>query len=121
MGIFSKVGESLGILMPTINVTLDEILNCLEGVLAEVEPAEIKEIEKVLKGCFLASLRVYETKNGKYRIMTVYAGTARSFRLMNEVSVVDLENQKVYTYKVFLFKKKFKKAAMELVNKYKVQ
>lgn len=115
-----KVASTLsGRKVETINVSLDEILNQLEKVLNEADAAEIKEIEKVLKGWFLTALRTYDTKNEKYRVTTLYAGTMRSSRLVNEVSVMDKETGKIYTYKVFLFKGKFKKAAKQLVNKYK--
>lgn len=117
-GIVSKLS---GRKVQTIKVSLDEILNYLEKVLEEAEPTEIKDIEKVLKGCFWNSLRMYDTKNEKYRVSTLYAGTMRSKRLMNEVSIMDIESGKIYTYKVFLFKRKFKKAAKQLVNKYKMQ
>ena len=115
-----KVASKLsGREVETINVSLDEILNQLEKVLNEADAAEIKDIEKVLKGWFLTALRTYDTKNEKYRVTTLYAGTMRSSRLVNEVSVMDKETGKIYTYKVFLFKGKFKKAAKQLVNKYK--
>ena len=105
----------------TIRVSLDEILNCLEKVLEEVEVTEIKDIEKVVKGWFWSSLRTYDTKNEKYRIVTIYVWALRSKALMNDVSIVDIENGKIYTYKSFLFNRKFKKAAKKLVNKYKAQ
>lgn len=115
-----KVASKLsGRKVETISVSLDEILNQLEKVLNEADAAEIKDIEKVLKGWFLTALRTYDTKNEKYRVTTLYAGTMRSKRLINEVSVMDKETGKIYTYKVFLFKGKFKKAAKQLVNKYK--
>ena len=117
-GIASKLS---GRKVQTIRVSLDEILNYLEKVLEEVETTEIKNIEKVLRGWFLNSLRTYDTKNEKYRIVTIYVGALRSKRLMNDVSIVDIENGKIYTYKSFLFNRKFKKAAKQLVNKYKMQ
>ncbi len=101
----------------TINVSFDEIMNRLEQVLNEVGKEELGEIRKVIKGSFWTSLKTYDTKNKKYRVTTLYAGTARSQRLINEISVMELESGNIYTYKSFLFKGKFKKAAKQLIIK----
>lgn len=115
-GIASKIS---GKNVQTIIVSFEEIMNYLEMVLKEVEADEVVKIEKVMKGNFFTSFKGYDTKNEKYRITTFYAGTAGSSRVMNEVSVMDLENGNIYTYKKFLFKKKIKKAAKTLISKYK--
>lgn len=114
-GIASKISKTK---VTTTVVTLDQILSYLETVLKEVGPEEAAEIEKVLKGSFWSSLKIYDTKDEKYRISTLYAGTIGSSRLVNEVSVMENESGNIYTYKSFLFKGKFKKAARQLAAKY---
>lgn len=105
--------------MITIKVSLDEALNKLEEILKDVDAEDVIEIEKVVKGSFWTAFKVYDTKNGKYRITTLYALTARSSRTMNKISIMNLEEGKEYVYKVFLFKGRFKKPAVELVRRYK--
>lgn len=124
MGITDKLMDGFaskisGKKIQTVIVSFDEILNHLEKVLNEVDVEEICEIEKVIKGSFTTSLKMYDTKNEKYRIMTLYAGTMGSNRLTNEISIKDIESGNIYTYKVFLFKGKFKKAAKQLISKFK--
>ena len=123
MGIGDKITDGIaskisGRQIQTINVNQDEILKRLEDVITNVEPNEIMEIRKVIKGSFLTSFKVYDTKDEKYRISTLYALTMGSSRLMNELSVMDLDAGKVYTCKSFLFKGKLKKSALQVLDKH---
>lgn len=123
MGVMDKVTDKAasklaGKKIETIIVSLEELAEYLEVVLQEAETTEMKKIAKVLKGSFWTTYKTYDTNNGKYRITTAYALTARSSRLKNEVCVIDLEKGKVYTYRVFLFKGKLKKVIKNLLAKY---
>lgn len=124
MGISDKITDGIasavsGKKVQTIVVSFDEILSRLETVLKEAEPDEIVKIEKVIKGSFWTSLKAYDCNNGKYRVSTLYAGTAGSSRLTNEISVMEIESGNVYTYKKFLFKGQIKKAGKNLISRYK--
>lgn len=124
MGISDKITDGIasavsGKKVQTTIVSFDELMNRLETVLKESEPDEIVKIEKVIKGSFWTSLKVYDCKNGKYRVSTLYAGTVGSNRLTNEISVMEIESGIVYTYKKFLFKGNIKKTGKNLIAKYK--
>ena len=92
--------------------------NHLDTVLQSVDKDEIDKINKVIKGSFGNSLHMYDTKNQKYRISTLYVGTIASKRLTNEFSIVDFDTNIIYTCKSFLFKGKIKKACQQVINKY---
>lgn len=124
MGISDKITDGIasklaGRKIQTVDTPLEEIMNLLDRILNEVESDELSQIEKVVKGSFWTSLKLYDTKNGKYRISTLYAGTIGSNRLMNEFSIMDIEEGNVYTYKAFLFKGKIKKAGRSIIDKHK--
>ncbi|MBE5908242.1 MAG: hypothetical protein E7278_05380 [Lachnospiraceae bacterium] len=124
MGISDKITDGIasklaGKKIQTVEVSLEDVMNRLDNVLNEVGADEIPLIEKVVKGSFFTALKLYDTKSEKYRISTLYAGTIGSNRLVNEFSIMDLEEGKIYTYKAFLFKGKIKKAGRNIIDKHK--
>ena len=102
----------------TTIISIEEMQNHLDTVLQSVDKDEIDKINKVIKGSFGNSLHMYDTKNQKYRISTLYVGTIASKRLTNEFSIVDFDTNIIYTCKSFLFKGKIKKACQQVINKY---
>ena len=123
MGISDKATDALasvisGKNVKTMVVSIDEFKRQLDDVMSSVEKDEITSINKVIKGSFWRALNLYDTQNQKYRVSTLYAGTIGSNRLVNEISVMDLDTNVVYTCKSFLFKGKLKKACQEVINRY---
>lgn len=114
-GIASKIA---GKKIQTQVVDLDDFIGHFEELLKTIDADEIKDIEKVVKGSIISSIKSYDTRNGKYRFWTYYAGTLRSSKIINEINLRDNETYIIYTYKS-IRKGKFKKVARQLIEKYK--
>ncbi|MCD8196526.1 MAG: hypothetical protein LUE24_05090 [Lachnospiraceae bacterium] len=119
MGLMDKATDKIastisGKEVETIQVGYEEIIELTKKVVGEAKPEELEEIEKVVEGRVLKTFKLYELKNGKYRISTHYSATLGSNGLSNKIIVFDVEQGKNYQYKT-LSAGKYKKAAKNIV------